>query len=58
MQRRELPTVLAGFLFLPATVYVTPRRLRKPSPGLTRGAAFQVASLSSFRLYFVAPLLL
>jgi hypothetical protein len=29
MQRRELSASLAGFLLLPATVYVTPRRPRK-----------------------------
>jgi hypothetical protein len=58
MQRWEIPASLAGFLLLPATVYVTPRRLRKPPPVLACSAALHLASLCSFRLYGVAPLLL
>src|SRR5260370_21786033 len=54
MQRRELPARLAGGFFLPASVYVTPRRPRKPPPSsaappnrsrLPRGILLFLASL-------------
>jgi hypothetical protein len=58
MQRRELSASLAGFLLLPATVYVTPRRPRKPPLSQLRVQGGILPFLISLLPYIIISLLL